>query len=135
MPTDRYIASHLAMAGDYVPVAPADWPPERRARFDKLAKSRPAGWWTPANEGLLVEFVLAAEQAERLQAALDLLDVEGLDLFASFDELNRLLMARDREAKRLLALARTMRLTQLSLPPRREGSDSPSDPASAPWAC
>jgi hypothetical protein len=125
-----YIRASDFATTDHVPEPPADWPPERRERFDRIARSRPAGWWTPANEGLLVEFVLAVEQSERLQGVLDAMpdDADPADL-------NRMLMARDREAKRALSLARSMRLTQLSLPPRREGSDSPSDPASAPWAC
>jgi hypothetical protein len=136
MPTDRYIASHMAMAGDYVPEPPDGWPEERRERFRRIAAALPCGWWDSSNEPLLREYVLAVEASERLQDTLDGMqdEAEWLDLFASLDELNALLTARDRESKRALSLARAMRLPQLSLPPRREGSDSPADPARAPWA-
>jgi hypothetical protein len=130
MPTDRYIASHEAMTGDFIPRAPEDWPEDRRERFDRIVRSRPAGWWTEGSEPLLVEYCCALEASERLGAILDGLDVMTGDAA----ELNRLLALRDRESKRVLSLARAQRLTPLSLPPRREGADVPSDPANAPWA-
>jgi hypothetical protein len=121
-------------ASDYVPEPPEDWPPERRERFDRIARSRPAGWWDSSNEGLLIEFVLAVEAAQNIQAMLDRLDAEGVDVAANVGELHGLLRLRDREAKRALSLARTMRISQLAMPPRAEGRDVPSDPANAPWS-
>jgi hypothetical protein len=118
------------MTGDFIPRAPSDWPEHRRALFDRIARSRPAGWWTEGSEPLLHEFLCAIESSERLGAIIDGLDAMTVDA----RELNRLLAARDREARRVIQLARTMRLSQLSLPARREGADVPSDPANAPWA-
>jgi hypothetical protein len=135
MPSNRYIASQEAMTGDHVPVAPPDWPEHRRALFDRIARSRPAGWWTEANEGLLVEFVHAVESSAHLQSMLDDLDRRGVDVAANIGELAPLLAMRDREVKRAIQLARAMRLTPLSLPPRAEGRDVPSTLESAPWAC
>jgi hypothetical protein len=130
MPTDRYIASNLAMIGDFMPQAPEDWPPERRARFERIAGALPRGWWDGSNEPLLREYCCAIEASERLGAIIDGLDVMTCDA----RELSRVLAARDREAKRVLSLARLQRLTPLALPPRAEGRDVPSDPANAPWA-
>jgi hypothetical protein len=131
MPSNRYIASHEAMIGDHVPVAPSDWPPERRARFDKIAGAMPRGWWDSSNEPLLREYTLATEASERLGAIIDGLDIDTVPAA----ELTRLLAMRDREAKRALQLARAMRLTRLSLPMPREGCDVPADERHAPWAC
>jgi hypothetical protein len=118
------------MTGDFIPRAPSDWPEHRRALFDRIARSRPAGWWTEASEPLLHEFLCAIEASERLGAIIDGLDAMTCDAH----ELNRVLAARDREAKRVLQLARTMRLSQLALPPRPEGRDSPADESQAPWS-
>jgi hypothetical protein len=115
---------------DHVPVASPDWPPARQERLRRIAHALPAGWWTEASEPLLHEYCCAIETSERLGAIIDGLDVMTCDA----RELNRLLAARDREAKAALRLARLQRLTQLALPPRREGADVPSDPANAPWA-
>jgi hypothetical protein len=129
-----YIRASDFAASDFVPEAPPDWPPARQERLRRIVAARPAGWWTPANEGLLHEYVQATEAAQNIQAMLDRLDAEGVDVAANIGELAPLLAMRDREAKRALSLARSMRLTPLSLPQRREGADTPSDPANAPWA-
>jgi hypothetical protein len=125
-----YIRASDFATTDHVPVASPDWPEHRRALFDRIARSRPAGWWDSSNEGLLIEYVTAIEASERLGAIIDGLDVMTCDA----RELSRVLAARDREAKRVLSLARLQRLTPLALPPRAEGRDVPSDPANAPWA-
>jgi hypothetical protein len=130
MPTDRYIASNLAMTGDLIPRAPGHWPEARRERFDRIAGALPRGWWDSSNAPLLVEFVLAVEASERLRELIDGLDIDTVPAA----ELNRVLALRDRESRRAITLARTMRISQLSLPARREGADVPSDPANAPWA-
>jgi hypothetical protein len=130
MPSNRYIASHEAMIGDYVPEPPADWPEDRKARLRRIVGALPRGWWTEASEPLLHEFLCAIESSERLGAIIDGLDAMTCDAH----ELNRILSARDREAKRVLSLARTMRLSQLSMPPRPEGRDSPIDERLAPWS-
>jgi hypothetical protein len=118
------------MTGDYLPTPPEDWPEARRERFDRIAGALPRGWWDSSNEGLLIEYVTAIEASERLGAIIDGLDAMTCDAH----ELNRVLAARDREAKRVLQLARTMRLSQLALPPRPEGRDSPADESQAPWS-
>jgi hypothetical protein len=133
MPSNRYIRSHEAMTGDYRPTPP-DWPEHRRARFDKIAGALPRGWWDGSNEPLLIEFVLAVEASERLQALLDDLDRQGVDVAASIGEIHGLLRQRDREAKRAIQLARAMRISQLSMPQRAEGRDSPADESQAPWS-
>jgi hypothetical protein len=130
MPSNRYIRSADSMVGDFIPRAPEDWPPERRARFDKIAGAMPRGWWDSSNEPLLREYTLATEASERLGAIIDGLDIDTVPAA----ELNRLLAQRDREAKRAIQLARAMRLTPLSLPARREGRDVPADERHAPWA-
>jgi hypothetical protein len=122
------------MTGDFVPQAPAGWPPARQERLRRIVAARPAGWWTPANEGLLHEYVCALEMAETLQRLLDRLDSEGVDVAAHVGEIGHLLTARDREAKSALRLARLQRLTPLSLPMPREGSFTPADESTAPWA-
>jgi hypothetical protein len=129
-----YIRASDFAASDFVPQPPAGWPATRQERLRRIVAARPAGWWTPANEGLLHEYVCALEMAETLQRLLDRLDSEGVDVTAHLGEIGHLLTARDREAKSALRLARLQRLTQLALPPRREGADTPSDPANAPWA-
>jgi hypothetical protein len=134
MPSNRYIRSHEAMTGDLIPQAPPDWPEHRRALFDRIARSRPAGWWDSSNEGLLVELTSAIESSARLQALLDDLDRQGVDVAASIGALGPLLAMRDRECRRAITLARLQRLAQIALPQRAEGRDVPSDPANAPWA-
>jgi sugar phosphate isomerase/epimerase len=129
-----YIRASDFAASDFVPEAPPDWPATRQERLRRIVASRPAGWWTPGNEGLLHEYVCALEMAETLQRLLDRLDSEGVDVAAHVGEIGHLLTARDREAKAALRLARAMRLTPLSLPPRREGRDSPTDESLAPWS-
>jgi hypothetical protein len=129
-----YIRASDFATTDHVPVASPDWPEHRRALFDRIARSRPAGWWDSSNEGLLVEYVLAVEAAQNLQALLDDLDRRGVDVAASIGELHGLLRQRDRECRRAITLARLQRLAQIALPPRAEGRDVPSDPAKAPWA-
>jgi hypothetical protein len=125
-----YIRASDFATSDHVPVAPPDWPEHRRARFDRIARSRPAGWWDSSNEGLLIEYVTAVESSERLRELIDQLDIDTVPAA----ELNRILSARDREAKRALSLARSMRLTPLSLPMPREGSFTPADESTAPWS-
>jgi hypothetical protein len=129
-----YIRASDFATTDHVPEPPPDWPEHRRALFDRIARSRPAGWWDSSNEGLLVEYVLAVEAAQNIQALLDRLDAQGIDPAAHVGELHGLLRLRDREAKRVIQLARTMRISQLSLPQRAEGRDSPADESTAPWA-
>jgi hypothetical protein len=129
-----YIRASDFATTDHVPVASPDWPPARQERLRRIAHALPAGWWTEASEPLLHEYVCALEMAETLQRLLDRLDSEGVDVTAHLGEIGHLLTARDREAKAALRLARLQRLTQLSLPARREGADTPSDPAKAPWA-
>jgi hypothetical protein len=129
-----YIRASDFAASDFVPEAPPDWPPARQERLRRIVAARPAGWWTPGNEGLLHEYVCALEMAETLQRLLDRLDSEGVDVAASIGELHGLLRQRDREAKRVIQLARTMRISQLSLPQRAEGRDSPADESQAPWS-
>jgi hypothetical protein len=129
-----YIRASDFATTDHVPVASPDWPEHRRALFDRIARSRPAGWWDSSNEGLLVEYVLAVEAAQNLQALLDDLDRQGVDVAANIAELGPLLAMRDRECKRALSLARLQRLTPLSMPARPEGRDSPADESRAPWA-
>jgi hypothetical protein len=130
MPTDRYIRSADSMVGDLIPRAPEGWPPERRARFDKIAGALPRGWWDESNEPLLIEFVLAVESSERLRELIDQLDIDTVPAA----ELNRVLAMRDRESRRALSLARLQRLTRLSLPMPREGSFTPADESAAPWS-
>jgi hypothetical protein len=113
MPSDRYIPSAEAMTGDYLPEPPPDWPECLQARLRAIVGAHPFGWWSAANEPLLHEYVRALDMAERLQAMLDALDVQTCPVA----ELQGLLQARDRESKRALSLARTMRLTQQSVAP------------------
>jgi hypothetical protein len=129
-----YIRASDFAASDFVPQPPADWPATRQERLRRIVAARPAGWWTPANEGLLVEYTLATEAAQNIQAMLDRLDAEGIDVGRNVGELHGLLRLRDREAKRAIQLARAMRISQLSLPARPEGRDVPIDESAAPWS-
>lgn len=113
MPSNRYIPAAEALTGDYLPEPPADWPERMQDRLREIVGAHPAGWWNQANEPLLLEYVRALDMAERLQAMLDGLDVGACPAA----DLQGLLQARDRESRRALQLARTMRLTQQSVSP------------------
>jgi hypothetical protein len=130
MPSNRYLPSAQCMIGDFIPRAPEDWPEDRRKRFERIAGALPRGWWDESNAPLLREYCCAIEASERLGAIIDGLDVMTCDAH----ELNRILSARDREARRALSLARLQRLTRLSLPMPREGSFTPADESAAPWS-
>jgi hypothetical protein len=113
----RYRPASDFAVDDYLPEPPESWPETRKARFRAIVASQPAGWWSRASEPLLQEYVLALETCETLQRAIDRLDAEGISAVANIDEISRLLMARDREAKRAIQLARVMRLAQQSVAP------------------
>jgi len=128
---DTHTSAVITLGGDYVPEPPEDWPIARKKLFKSIVASHPAGWWTEANEHLLIEYVCALEMARRLQRRLDQLHVDAWD----WDDLNQILTARDCETKRAIQLARAMRLAQQTVAPtaaaavlqRGEMRDAPWD--------
>jgi hypothetical protein len=93
--------------GDRLP-APPELSSDERGLWEKVVDSKPAEWFAEDSRPVLTEYVRAAVMCDRLAGLIDRAIDEGSD------GVGDLLLARDRESRRLANLATKLRLTQQS---------------------
>lgn len=97
---------------DARPDEPPDLSAEELALWREVVNSKPADWFGSDSVPVLKEYIRAAMTCDTLAAAVNLA-LESRDL-AEVVMADKLLLARDRESRRVANLATKLRLTQQS---------------------
>jgi len=107
--------------------APKTLTPRQKAHFDAVASTKPAGFFHPCDEPLIIQLSRHLARADEVETQFR---KEGLDV-ETFDQLSRLA---DRESKQITSLMTRLRLTpQARYRPDSQKLDGVGDDRPKPW--
>lgn len=107
--------------------APKTLTPRQKAHFDALVGTKPAGFFHPCDEPLIIQLSRHLARSDEIETQFR---KEGLDV-ETFDQLSRLA---DRESKQITSLMTRLRLTpQARYRPDSQELDGIGDDRPKPW--
>lgn len=107
--------------------APKTLTPRQKAHFEALVSTKPAGFFHPCDEPLIIQLSRHLARADEVETQFR---KEGLDV-ETFDQLSRLA---DRESKQITSLMTRLRLTpQARYRPDSQKLDGVGDDRPKPW--
>ena len=131
----RQSAADLSVATNITEIAQRPEPPEgltsrQIIEWKAITNRLPADWFTRETLAMLTQLVGHIEDAEMIETMLQRHRYPEEGKVLDMGEYNTLLISRERESRAIMALSRSMRITQQATydPERRKGS-----PGKKPW--
>lgn len=110
-------------------VPPSDLTKEQAAEWKRIVESQPSDWFSPGNASMLAEYVRAITMCHVLEA-----QVQAAIAADDASEVKAYLDMRDKESRRMMALGRSLRLTQQSrYTPQAAATATKRAGAARPW--
>lgn len=126
----KAVDSNLPISAVERPEPPSDLTPEQRLEWIYVVNSVRADWFSDETHRMLAQYCKHVVTANHIA---QLIEQEEGEKEIDLERYDKLLKMQERESRAILALARSMRLTQQATYHQEKTKQSKSNKAKAPW--